>query len=122
MRPAFAASFILLLSACQSIPERNPAIVPEKLDASSYFEAQRAAWSERRAVRPSVRWQPDGSACWIGGSVDKSFGLDGSGLELEPPEHPRSPQGGPKAWASARSLDQPGQRMEGHFSQREHPP
>ena len=90
MRPSVAASFILLLGACQSIPDRDPAIAPEKPDASRYSQAQNAAWSARRAVRPSVRWHPDGSACWIGGAVDKSFGLDGAVLELEPPEAPSS--------------------------------
>ena len=90
MRPSVAASFMLLLGACQSIPERDPAISLEKPDASSYSQAQSAAWSARRAIRPSVRWHPDGSACWIGGAVDKSFGLDGAVLELEPPDTPPS--------------------------------
>ena len=90
MRLSVAASFILLLGACQTIPARDASIAPEKPDASRYSQAQNAAWSARRAVQPSVRWHSDGSACWIGGSVDQSFGLDGSVLELEPPEAPSS--------------------------------
>ena len=90
MRPSVAANFILLLGACQSVPERHPVLPPEKPDASSYSQARSDAWSERRAVRPPIRWHPDGSACWIGGAVDQSFALDGAVIEIEPPERPSS--------------------------------
>ena len=51
MRLSLAAGFILLVGACQSIPDRDPAISPGKPDASSFYQAQAAAWSARRAVR-----------------------------------------------------------------------
>ncbi len=86
MKPSVAASFTLLLSACQSIPESDLSLPSQPPDASSYLEAQRAAWSARRAVRPPIRWHPDGAACWIGGAIDRSFGLDGAVHQLDTPD------------------------------------
>ena len=83
MRPSVAASLILLLNACQSVPDRNPVLPLKKPDASSYSQARSDAWLARRAVRPPIRWHPDGSACWIGGAVNQSFHVDGS-IHQEP--------------------------------------
>ncbi|MEL7073989.1 MAG: DPP IV N-terminal domain-containing protein, partial [Planctomycetota bacterium] len=88
MKASVAASVILLLGACQSISKRDSDLPLENPDASSYFQAQSAAWSARRAVRPPIRWHSDGLACWIGGAVDRSFGLDGVVLEMKPPDSP----------------------------------
>ncbi|MEO1372644.1 MAG: hypothetical protein AAFU75_09305, partial [Planctomycetota bacterium] len=85
MRASVAASLILLLGACQSISKRDSDLPLENPDASSYSQAQSVAWSARRAVRPPIRWHADGLACWIGGAVDRSFGLDGVVLEMGPP-------------------------------------
>ena len=88
MRPSVTTGFTLLLAACQSIPESVPTFSSETVDASSYSQAKSAVWSTLRAVRPPIRWYPDGSACWVGGSIDHSFALDGSVLQEEPPEPP----------------------------------
>ena len=88
MRPSVAASSILLLSACQSIPETDPTLSPQNPDASSYSQARKVAWSVVREIQPSIRWHPDGYGCWIGGPVDQSFGIDGAELQLGPPDPP----------------------------------
>ena len=86
MRASAPAVCILFVGACQSISETDSTFSSEQIDASSYTEARREAWSARRAVRLPIRWHPDGSACWIGGAVDQSFGLNGIDLQKNPPD------------------------------------
>ena len=90
MRTSVPASCILLLGACQSISTIDSAAPPQKLHASDFFQARTSAWAARRAVRPPIRWHADGSACWVGGSVDQSFHVDGSMLQDTPPDPPSS--------------------------------
>ena len=77
---------VLILAGCTAqsrVPEITSVNPP---NSSDYFLAQRTSWSDRRDARVPVRWFSDGSACWIGGGVDRIFNLQGHASLGEPPE------------------------------------
>ena len=96
MRLSVAAGFILLLGACQSIPDRDPAISPEN-QTLLVLSSPEVLLGRDDAVRPSVRWHSNGWPAGSAETVDQSFGLDGAVLRTGAPGQSfEARQGGPQ--------------------------
>ncbi len=86
MRSLVSTGLLLSLCSCHQIRGPGPAVTPARPTASSFSQAQGAAWSARRSTRVPIRWFPDGAKLWLGGSIGQSYRLDGTAVPDDPPD------------------------------------
>ena len=86
MSRATLGCLALSILGCQHVQKVANDSPADRPSSQQYFQAQRAAWSERGTFRVPIRWSSDGRSCWLGGDTKRIYSLDGRSAPGDAPE------------------------------------